>query len=62
MKSKKAATDFDRTAAGMYALAMEQALSATLAPQRVKPDVTCAKLDGGCLLYRVPAHRWREKG
>lgn len=62
MKAKSRTADFNRTAAGIYAQAMEQALSATRTPQQPVRlgNVTSAKLAGGCLLYSVPAHCWRK--
>ena len=58
MKTKSRQTDFNRTASGIYAQAMEQALSRNdnTMPDKVKHTM----LDGGCLLYRVPADYWRK--
>ncbi|MGH7193547.1 MAG: hypothetical protein ACREJM_08450 [Candidatus Saccharimonadales bacterium] len=63
MKAKGRPADFDCTAAGIYAKAMEQALSATrTARQPVKLESMARhRLTGGCLLYSVPAHYWRRK-
>lgn len=62
MKAKSRPTGFDHTAAGIYAKAMERALSATYTPQQpVKLDtVKRTMLVGGCLLYSVSTHCWRK--
>lgn len=56
MKTTRRHIDFNCTASGIYALAMEQALSENRRyPQPVKPEkIKRIKLDGGCLLYRMP--------
>ena len=62
MKGKFRRLDFTSTAAGCYAMAMEQVLSELRQKGAEKSDgVNCTKLASGCLLYRVPPRFWRQR-
>lgn len=61
LKGKFRQMEFSCTAAGRYAIAMEQALSEVRQKRPVKPDVVSStRLASGCLLYRVPTRFWRQ--
>ncbi len=62
MKAKVKRADFNCTAAGRYALALEQALSEAFSHGQWEKPISLKHLElvGGCMLYRVPSNYWRR--